>query len=215
LCLRTQVAECCPPAPSGRGLWYIPGIMENFPKKRGRPRKIPDSPLPGVKAPEIPEPAREFFDWSRQSERNRANLYYADRAREVVEALSKKVRMPEDPALAAKLRLGMDWILGRRTVLSELGRMLIEDPTEQDIQRFQDVVSYITTRHSKITAKAAAAHVRRVRLGETGRRDRVAALHHDLNVAINLHRKRFPESSWADVRRALELTTVQIERKLK
>jgi hypothetical protein len=125
------------------------------------------------------------------------------------------VRMPEDPALAAKLRLGMDWILERRTVLSELGRMLIEEPTEQDIQRFQDVVIYIAKRHSKITAKAAAAHVRRVRLGETGRRDRVTALHHDLNAAINLHRQRFPESTWADVRRALELTTEQIERKLK
>jgi hypothetical protein len=189
--------------------------MENFPKKRGRPRKIPDSPMPGLEVPEFPEAARELFDWSRHSERNRANMFYADNAREVVEGLSTQVRMPEDPALAAKLRLGMDWILERRTVLTELGRMLIEDPTEQDIQRFQDVVMYIAKRHSKRTAKAAVAHVRRVRLGETERRDRLAALHHDLNAAINQHRQRFPESTWADVQRALELTAGQVERKVK
>jgi hypothetical protein len=45
--------------------------------------------------------------------------------------------------------------------------------------------------------------------------ERVAALHHDLNAAINLHRKRFPESSWADVQRALELTAGQVGRTAK
>jgi hypothetical protein len=189
--------------------------MENFPKKRGRPRKIPASPMPGLEAPELPKPVRELFDWSRQSDRNRANLFYADNAREVVEGLSKQVRMPEDPALAAKLRLGMDWILERRTVLTELGRMLIENPTEQDIQRFQDAVMHIAKRYDKITAKAAVAHVRRLRLGETERRERVAALHHDFNAAINQHRQRFPESTWADVQRALELTAGQVERKVR
>jgi hypothetical protein len=189
--------------------------VENFPKKRGRPRKIPDSPMAAMGLREMPESVRGLFDGAHQTERTRANRYYADSAREVVEGLSSNVSIPDDPVLAAKLRLGMDWILGRRTVLAELGRMLIEDPTEQDIQRFQDAVRHIAARYDKLTAKAAAAHVRRVRLGETGRRERVSALHHDLNAAINLHRQRFPESTWADVQRALELTAGQVERKVK
>jgi hypothetical protein len=51
------------------------------------------------------------------------------------------------------------------------------------------------------------------RMGETKRRDRVASLHHDLNAAINLHRQRFPESAWTDIREALELAVGQVERK--
>ncbi len=189
--------------------------MENFPKKRGRPRKIPESPLSEINVPELPEPMRDILGWSHPSERTRANGYYASRAREAVEGLSSNVRMPDNPVLAAKLRIGLDWILTRRTVLAELGRMMNDNPTEQDVQRFQDAVKYIAQRRPTITAKEACARIRRMRLGETKRRERVAALHHELNVAINQHRQRFPESAWADVQRALELTTGQIERKLK
>jgi hypothetical protein len=188
--------------------------MENFPK-RGRPRKIPESLVPGMALPEIPEPARTYFDEVTQTERTRANGYYAGCARGVIEQLSSNVSVPDDPVFAAKLRMGMDWILTRRTVLAELGRMLVEDPTEQDVERFHDTVRYIAQKRPKITAKEACARVRRLRLGETKRRDRVAALHHELNAAINVHRQRFPESTWADVQRALELTMGQIERKLK
>jgi hypothetical protein len=191
--------------------------MENFPKKRGRPRKIPES-LAGsfglAPPPDIPEPVREMFESRVRTERTRANRYYADGAREVVEELSKQARRPDDPVLAAKLRLGMDWILARKTVLTELGRMMQEEPTERDIERFQDTVMGVAERHDKLTAKTAVARIRRARLGETERRERVADLHHDLNAAINLHRQRFPESTWADVRRALELTAGQIERKM-
>jgi hypothetical protein len=188
--------------------------MENFPKKRGRPRKIPDSPVPGLGLPEMPESVRGLFDGALQTERSRANLFYADRAREAVEGLSGTLRMPDDPVLTAKLRIGMDWILMRRTVLTELGRMMNDNPTEQDVERFQDAVRHIAQRRPQITAKAACAHVRRLRLGETERRERVASLHHDFNAAINQHRKRFPESTWADVQRALELTAGQVGRKL-
>ena len=95
--------------------------MENFPKKRGRPRKIPEPPKGKMGLPEIPKPVREVLGLSAPTQRTHANGYY---------------------------------------------------------------------------------------------RDRVAALHHDLEAAINLHRRRFPESSWADVHRALELTIGQIDRKL-
>jgi hypothetical protein len=181
--------------------------------KRGRPRKIPDSPMAGMGLPEIPESARGLFDEALQTGRTRANRYYADRAREVVEGLSGNVSMPDDPILAAKLRIGMDWILTRRTVLTELGRMMNENPTEQDVGRFQDVIRYIAERRPEITAKAACARIQRMRMGETERRERVAYLHRDLNAAINQHRKRFPESTWADVQRALELTAGQVERR--
>jgi hypothetical protein len=50
---------------------------------------------------------------------------------------------------------------------------------------------------------------------ETERRDRLEALHHDLNAAINYHRRRFPESSWADVLKALEATEGQIRKKIR
>jgi hypothetical protein len=133
--------------------------------------------------------------------------------------LSKSVpaQLPDEPVLSAKIRVGIDWILGRTTVLSELGRMLVEAPTQGDVARFQGTVMHIAERHSKLTAKEAAAYVRRVRLGETGasRRDRLEALHHDLNAAINYHRRRFPESSWADVLTALELTEGQIRKKIR
>jgi hypothetical protein len=193
--------------------------MENFPKRRGRPRKIPGSKTKpfGFENREVPDVARQMVMEPFQSDRTRANAYYADNAREVVEGLSKQVEMPENPVLAAKLRLGMDWILARRTVLTELGRMMDgdpdRDPTEEDVARFQAVVRHIASRHDKLTAKAACAYIRGRRMGETKRGDRVASLHHDLNAAINLHRQRFPESTWTDIREALELTVRQVERK--
>jgi hypothetical protein len=185
--------------------------MENFPKKRGRPRKIPESMVP-----EIPDISREYFAEVVQTDRSRANSFYAESAKEVIGSLSKQIEIPENPVLSAKLRLGMDWILSRRTVLAELGRMMDSepDPTEQDIERFQAVVRHIASRHDKLTAKAACAYIRGRRMGETKRRDRVASLHHDLNAAINLHRQRFPESTWTDIKQALELSAGQIERKL-
>jgi hypothetical protein len=142
--------------------------MENFPKRRGRPRKIPGSKikLPGVENREVPDVARQMVIEPFQSDRTRANAYYADNSREVVEGLSKQVEMPENPVHAAKLRLGMDWILARRTVLTELGRMMDRDPTEEAVARFQAVVRHIASRHDKLTAKAACAYIRGRRMGE-------------------------------------------------
>jgi hypothetical protein len=191
--------------------------MENFPKRRGRPRKIPGpkiKPL-GFENREIPDVARQMMMEPLQSDRTRANAYYAGNAREVVEGLSKQVEMPENPVLAAKLRLGMDWILARRTVLNELGRMMDGErhPTPEQRERFQAAVIHVAARHDRLTSRSACAYIRGRRLGKTERKDRIAALHHDLNAAINLHRQRFPESTWTDIRRALDLTTKQIEHK--
>jgi hypothetical protein len=197
--------------------------MENFPKpnRGGRPRKIPRSPgnplgdVLGEGAPEGQKFAREFFADAVRTDRTRANAYYAAIARQVIETWSKQVQMPDDPVLAAKIRLGMDWILARRTVLTELGRMMdsVAEPTERDIERFQAVVRHIASRHDKMTAKSACAYIRGRRLGETKRRDRIASLHHDLNRAINEHRQRYPESSWEDVQKALGHTVSQVSRK--
>ncbi len=191
--------------------------MENFPKKkRGRPRKIPDSlipQVPGLELPEWPEPIGELFDRSRRTDRHRANLFYAERAREAVAGLAENLSIPEDPILVAEIRAGLDWILGRTTVLSELGRLMVEDPAEHDIHRFRSVVWHIAEKHPKMTARGAAAYARRMRLGETRRRDRIAVLHHDLNKAINEHRQRYPETTWEDVQKALEHTVRQVARK--
>jgi hypothetical protein len=202
--------------------------MENFPKpnKGGRPRKIPRSggnPLAdvlGEYSSEKQDFAREFFAEGLRSDRTRANAYYADGAREVIEAYSKQVQDPHDPVLAAKIRLGMDWILARRTVLTELGRMMGGEakPAPEDIARLQDTVESVARRHDKLTAKAACAYISGRRMRETNppasRKERVASLHHDLNAAINVHRQRHPESIWQDIKRALDLTTGQVERKL-
>ncbi len=160
---------------------------------------------------------QDFSPFDVPTERTAANRYYAGRGRGAVEAFSKTVRISHDPVLAARLRTGMDWITKRATVASEIGRMVeSEHPTAEEGARFQDTVTYIAERHPKITAKEAAAYVRRVRLGETTpRRERLQALHHDLNAAINYHRRRFPESSWADVLKALESTEGQIRKKLR
>src|SRR5829696_8545080 len=117
--------------------------MENFPKpnKGGRPRKIPrtlGNPLGDAMADRAPEEqnfAREYFADALRTDRSRANGYYADIARDVVEGLSKQVEIPHDPVLAAKTRAGMDWIMSRRTVLAELGRMMDqtgEHPTDEE-----------------------------------------------------------------------------------
>jgi hypothetical protein len=191
-------------------------FMENFPK-RGRPRKIPQPMAAGLKVPDS-EPLRELIGATLVTNRTHANAFYADTAREVVEELAqqlKELRVPHDPVLAAKQRLGMDWILARRTVLTELGRMMDEHPDDQEVERFQAVVMRIAAKHDKLSAKAACAYVRGRRLGETKRRDRVASLHHDLNAAINVHRQRFPESSWGDVLKALEHTEGQIRKKVR
>ena len=193
--------------------------MENLPKtrKRGRPRKLPE-PTHG-ELPPIPKDVQALAGLDVPTERTSANRFYADKARGVLPELSKSLRIPDDPALAAKIRVGIDWILGRTTVLSELGRMMEpyknEEPSQGDVARFQGVVRYIAERRPKITAKEAAAYVRRMRLGETERRGRLEALHHDLNAAINYHRRRFPESSWADVLKALEATEGQIRKKVR
>jgi hypothetical protein len=188
--------------------------MENFPK-RGRPRKIPRPMAAGLDLPEVSDAMRETWAEVLRSDRSHANAYYAEIARDVVEGLSKQVQMPEDPVYAAKLRLGMDWILARRTVLSELGRMMDgePDPAAEDVERFQKVVWHLASRHDKLTAKAACAYIRGRRLGETKRRDRIASLHHDLNRAINEHRQRYPESTWEDVQKALGHTVSQVSRK--
>jgi hypothetical protein len=190
--------------------------MENFPKakKRGRPRKLPEPMHVGL--PPLPEEVRALAGFDVPTERTSANRFYADRARGALRELSKTVRIPDDPVLSARIRVGIEWLLGRTTVLSELGRMMVAEPQARDIARFHSVVHYIAERRPKITAREAAAYVRRMRLGETHkRRDRLEALHHDLNAAINYHRRRFPESSWADVLKALELTEGQIRKKIQ
>jgi hypothetical protein len=173
----------------------------------------------GERTPEEQSFLREYFAGGLGTDRTHANAYYADQARGVIGALqeqAKELQVTQDPVLAAKLRLGMDWILARKTVLTELGRMMDDDPTEQAVMRFQAVVRRLATRHDKLTAKAACAYVRGRRMGGTHkRRDRVASLHHDLNAAINVHRQRFPESTWTDIKQAVELSAGQIERKLR
>jgi hypothetical protein len=214
LILQTGGAPPCPgPAPPP---WYAL-FMENLPKKkRGRPRKIPESPLGEIeqKLRQLPKEARQLVGVEIPTERTAANRFYADRAREAVGGLSESLRIPEDPVGAAKFRAGMDWVLKRTTVLTELGRLMVEDPNQRDIERFQSVLRYIAGRRPKITARQAAAYARRQRLGETRRKERIESLHHALNAAINQHRQRFPESSWADVQRALEYTAGQVARKL-
>jgi hypothetical protein len=163
---------------------------------------------------EVHENMREVVGAALVSSRTHANDYYADNARQVVEVYAKQVRDapdPLDPVRTARRRIGLDWILARKTVLTELGRWMGDDPSEDEVERFQDAVTAIADRHDKLSAKAAAARIRRQRLGETKQRtERVADLHHDLNVAINLHRQRHPESTWEDVRRALGLTAGQM-----
>jgi hypothetical protein len=199
--------------------------MANLPKpKGGRPRKIPRplvNPMGDALAKQSPADqafAREHLADALRSERSRNNAYYADIGREVVEGIAEQLReaAADNPVAHAKRRLGLDWILARTTVLTELGRLVDADPegSEASIVRFQGVLDHVAARHDKLTATAAAAYIRGRRLGDAaGRRDRIAALHHDLNAAINLHRQRYPESTWGDVRRALELTAGQIEHK--
>ena len=167
---------------------------------------------------DVPEASREYFAEVVRTDRTHANAYYAEMARGVVEKFVEDLKgetLISDPALHAKSRLGMDWILSRQTVLTALGRMMEEDPEEHDVARFQAVVAHIATRYDKLSAKAACAYIRHQRLGGASRRDRVSSLHRDLNAAINLHRKRFPESSWEDVQKALDLTAGQVGRKAK
>jgi len=185
-------------------------------KKRGRPRKIPESELGDIsrKFLQMPKEMRGLAPLDVPTERTRANRYYADKAADLLEDIAHHpATFPEDPVYTAKLRTGIDWIRTRRTILAELGRMLDEGPSEQGTYRVYDAVKHIAERHDKLTARAAAAYVRRQRLGETKRSERVRALHHDLYVVIQQHRQRYPESTWADVLRALEPLARQIERK--
>ena len=189
--------------------------MENLPK-RGRPRKLPEPAFGEFRREFHQTPkAQQFSPFDVPTERTAANRFYADKARDVLPELSKSVRIPDDPVLVAKIRTGIDWILERTTVLAELGRMMVEEPTEEDRTRFQGAVRYIAEGHTKLTAKDAAAYARRMRLGETERRDRLEALHHELNAAINYHRRRFPESTWTDVLKAVRHTEEQIRKKVR
>jgi hypothetical protein len=203
--------------------------MENSPKKkkRGRPRKLPES-VRGTglfaQVADASEPSdeakrigKEMVGDFMRTERSRADSHYAERAREVVQGISGQIasEATSDPVHTAKVRLGMDWIMSRKTVLTELGRMMTTtEPSRKEVKRFQYVVRRVASRHDKLTAKTACAYIRGQRLGETSEaRERVAALHRDLNAAINFHRQRHPESTWADIRRALELTAKQVQGK--
>jgi len=191
--------------------------METFPKKRGRPRKVP-APSAQTEAlfSATPAEVRDLLGFEVPSDRTRANRFYAEKAREVVRELSKDVRIPHDPAGAARLRAGMDWIAQRSIVLAELGRMMQDNPTEEEGARFQAAVTYVADKRPGITAKDAAAYVRRVRLrGESKRIERVRELHHEVNRLVTAYRRRYPEGDWREVLEALDHSAAQIRKKLR
>jgi hypothetical protein len=197
--------------------------MESFPKvrkKMGRPRKIPEPPDFGVA--KMSNQDREMLSGSLgmsfPTHRTQANAHYADKARQVVGLfIEQGVQIPEDPLRAASIRIGWDWILTKKTVLAELGRMLVEEPTQEDVMRFRRTVEKVADKHKKMGAKGAVAYIRGVRLGSmtTQREERVASLHHELNNVVNLHRQRYPESSWADIQRAVERTADVVKKKVR
>jgi hypothetical protein len=202
--------------------------MENLPKpnKGGRPRKIPrktGNPMADALSERNPKDpgyayARSTLAEAVHTDRTRANSFYAESATGYVEMLrdrTKKVlgsATPHDPLLVGKRLAGYGWMLERRTVLTELGR-LADGVTPDAFQALTDVIDHVADRYDKLTAKAACAYVRGKRMGTTPRKERIAALHHDINAAINLHRQRHPESTWADIRRALDLSAGQIAHK--
>jgi hypothetical protein len=196
--------------------------MESFPKRqRGRPRKLPEPEFQEerqrlAKEPrEVREIVREMLPFGLPSERTAANRYYANRARDVVAGLSKGLRMPEDPVRAANLRVGMDWVLARSTVLTELGRMLVDEPSDEDVARFQSALMYVAGKRPNITAKEAAAYVRSVRLGHTKKRDRLRAFYRELEGVISAHLARHPDTTVEDALRVLDLARQQVEKKYR
>jgi hypothetical protein len=188
--------------------------METFPKKkRGRPRKLPEPPNHERRQQfeaypkEVREITGAMVGFTIPTERTEANRYYADRARAAVRSLSQDLaeRPLDDPVRTAKLRIGMDWVMERSTVLTELGRMLGDDLSEAERWRFQDALTYVALKRPSITAKEAAAYVKNVRLGRAGRKKRLRALYRELDAVVSSHMTRYPETTVDDVIRCLNL----------
>jgi hypothetical protein len=176
---------------------------------------MPESEFSGLR---LPKEAQGLVPFDVPTDRTRANRHYAALGRSLMGELSESVVIADDPVLVAKLRVGMDWIASRSTVASEFGRMTEDDnPTSEEVERLHKTIAHIAKRRPKITASEAAAYVRHRRIRESRkkipRRDRIAALHHELNRVINEHRQRHPDTTWADANKALEYTVGQIARK--
>jgi hypothetical protein len=172
-------------------------------KKRGRPPKIAGEERAALKK-----------HFPNHTDRRRADFFYAGMAHRELEGLYFGV-VAEDPSLAKRLRERTGWVLEKPSILAELGRILgpEEEPGEEEAMLFLYAVRWLEDSYPNRNVKRAVAHIRRMRLGETRRGHRLAALHHDLNQAINRHRQRYPETDWEDVLGALDYTVRQVARK--
>jgi hypothetical protein len=173
--------------------------------KRGRPPKIAGKDRAALEK-----------HFPNHTDRRRADFFYAGRGGAELEGLYFGL-IAENPEVAKRARARTDWVLKKPSILAELGRILgsEEDPGEEAAMLFLYAVKWLEDYYPNKNVKRAVAHIRRIRIGETRRGQRLATLHHDLNMAINRHRQRYPETDWEDVQAALDYTVRQVARKAK
>lgn len=136
--------------------------METVSRKRGRPSKFTEEEL-----------ARLRIRYPGVGDRQRRNLFYADKAKWVLNRLIK-ARAEEDSEENRILIENYEWILQRPSILTELGRILGKDweprrikeskEMEESWQLFGQAVGWLGDKRP--SAKLAIAVLRSKRTGE-------------------------------------------------
>jgi len=154
--------------------------------KRGRPREHDYE--------ELDQLGKQFGS---QTRRGQQNHHYAAMA---FNALTAGIE--EKPEFGERLQPLLN--NARPTVLAELGRCLEEPEVTAMAVQF-------AAEHPEMSAKKLAAHIRRIRLGETNSPKRGFRLHDVLITTINEHLARYPETTTAEILVALQMTEDAVE----
>ena len=137
--------------------------MESASKKRGRPSKFTQEEVTAL---------RRRYPWV--DERQRQNLFYAEKAKWVLNRLIE-THVEEDTEEGRNRLETFDWILQRPSILAELGRMLGKDWEPRKVKEskemqeawhsFGQAVGWLGG--GKPNTKQAIAVLRRKRTGES------------------------------------------------
>jgi len=162
---------------------------------KGRPRKYDFAEYTDA----LPKVTRAATD------RGRQDAILAMRAATAIEEIANS----EDTE--SELRMGLEPVLreGRPSVFTELGRIMVEEPNEEDAGVFYAALFLVAMNHG-MSAKRLIRKLRALRLGDGGL-EAVDALTHAISRVVDQYRERYPDLSLYDVDDALKTNLKAVE----
>jgi hypothetical protein len=175
--------------------WYafrkrlpIIGEMTDEKPRRGRPRKY-----------DFEEHAEALRNITHaKSDRGKQDAILALRAAAAIEGIVNS----EEAVLEERVLLDPVLREGRPSVFTELGRLVKENPTEEDTEEFFAAL-FLVAMHRDKSAKTLIRMLRRNRLGDGGV-DAVDALTYAISRVLDQYRERYPDLTLDDLEAALQ-----------